>query len=60
MELTTIKLKKIIKEELLNLAEQGQIGQLTAEEAATLRTLVQKASDSDLQLVGLSRSQEKA
>ena len=59
MELTKLKLKRIIKEEILNLAEFGQIGQLSADEAQQFAQLARKASEADLALVGRSREEEE-
>ena len=55
MEMTKARLKQIIKEEILNLAELDQIGQLSKEDLVQLQGLLAKASPEDLKMIGVTK-----
>ena len=59
MEITKKKLKQLIKEELLNLAELGEVGTLTPDEVKQLQGLLSKANPATLAALGLQKTEEK-
>ena len=58
MEITKGKLKKIIKEEIMRLAELNEISRLTEEEAAEVTQMIARLTDEQLAAMGLQRTEQ--
>ena len=55
MELTKKRLKNIIKEEMLSLAETGDINLVSESERKVFKIILEKLSDDDLRQLGLRK-----
>jgi len=57
MEITKRRLKEIIKEEMITLAESGELTELTESEKEVFEILLEKLSPKQLEDFGLTKTQ---